>query len=119
MNTHILTDVEMICDRVAIIVKGGIRYEGRIEEFLEDHERWSDVVVAGIAPDVVERFEEGLGARVQGHGDCIEFRVREKNVDELLRMALDTGAEIRSVTPHRVSLESVFMHAVEKGGEER
>ena len=28
MNTHILTDVEMLCDRVAIIVKGRIRYEG-------------------------------------------------------------------------------------------
>ena len=30
MNTHILPDVEMICDRVAIIVKGQIRHQGRL-----------------------------------------------------------------------------------------
>ena len=35
MNTHILSDVEMVCDRVAIIVAGRIRYEGAIDEFLE------------------------------------------------------------------------------------
>ena len=41
MNTHILTDVEALCDRVAIIAKGRIRYAGRIEDFLEGHERRS------------------------------------------------------------------------------
>ena len=46
MNTHILSDVEMLCDRVAIIVKGRIRYEGRIEDFLGGEERRCDVTLA-------------------------------------------------------------------------
>jgi len=35
MNTHILPDVEMLCDRVAIIVRGRIQHEGEIDRFLE------------------------------------------------------------------------------------
>ena len=46
MNTHILSDVEMVCDRVAIIVAGRIRYQGRTEEFLSDSEQMCEIVVA-------------------------------------------------------------------------
>jgi ABC-2 type transport system ATP-binding protein len=114
MNTHILSDVEMLCDRVAIIVKGRIRYEGRIEDFLGDAERRSEVVLSGVAPDLVESFEERFGAEVRGRGERIEFSVRQKDVPELIRAALDLEVEVLSVTPHRVSLETVFLSAVEQ-----
>ena len=45
----------------------------------------------------------------------IEVRVREKDVEALLQSALEVGAQVISVTPHRVSLESIFLHAVEEG----
>ena len=63
----------------------------------------------------MERFESDFDAEVQGRGDQIEFRVPRKRVGEMIRMALDTGAEVRSITPHRVSLESIFLTAVEEG----
>jgi ABC-2 type transport system ATP-binding protein len=118
MNTHILGDVEMLCDRVAIIVQGKIRYEGRIEDFLDGEEQRADVVLAGLAPELVERFEQLFGAIVGGRGENIELRVREKDVDELVSASLDAGASLRSVTPHRVSLETVFLSAVEEGRRE-
>jgi ABC-2 type transport system ATP-binding protein len=117
MNTHILTDVEALCDRVAIIAKGRIRYAGRIEDFLEDHERCSDLVMAGVAPDLIERFEEGLEAQVRGSGDRIEVRLQEKDVAEALRMVLDSGGKVVSLAPHRVSLESVFLTAVHESAQ--
>jgi len=112
MNTHILTDVEALCDRVAIIAKGRIRYAGRIEDFLDDHERCSDLVVAGVAPDLIERFEEGFEAEVRGSGDRIDVRLQEKDVAEALRMVIDSGGKVISLAPHRVSLESIFLTAV-------
>jgi ABC-2 type transport system ATP-binding protein len=115
MNTHILSDVEMVCDRVAIIVEGRITYEGAIEDFLEGDEREVDVVVAGLSPETASRLEEAMGARLRGHGDRIELRVSEKNVAAVMRATLDAGAEVLSVTPHRVSLESIFLSAVAKG----
>jgi ABC-2 type transport system ATP-binding protein len=115
MNTHILSDVEMICHRVAIIVRGRIRYEGSIDEFLDAGERESDVVLAGLAPELAAELEE-LGARLRGLGDRTEVRVSEKRVAEVLSRVLAAGAQVISVAPHRASLETIFLSAVEEGG---
>jgi len=115
MNTHILSDVEMLCHRVAIIVEGEIRYVGSSEEFLASEERSADVVLARLPADAVQIIEERFSAPMRGQGDQVEMRIPEKEVKDLLRLALDTGAEIVSVTPHRVSLETIFLSAVSKG----
>jgi ABC-2 type transport system ATP-binding protein len=114
MNTHILSDVEMVCDRVAIIAGGRITYEGAIEEFLDADEREADVVVAGLPPETGERLAEAFGADLRGHGDRLELRVAEKHVSDVLRTVLDAGGDVLAVTPHRMSLESIFLSAVEK-----
>jgi len=113
MNTHILSDVEMVCDRVGIIASGRMRYEGPTADFLGSDQQMSDVVLTGVSPDLVERFEHEYDAQVGGRGDHIELRVSEKYVSDLARAALDAGAVLRSVSPHRVSLESIFLSAVE------
>jgi ABC-2 type transport system ATP-binding protein len=119
MNTHILTDVEMLCDRVAIIVHGRIRYEGRIEDFLASDARQCDVALANVPPDLVEAFERRYEAAIGGRGENVEFRVAEKHAGELVRTALDAGAALRSVTPHRVSLEEIFLTTVAEEARER
>jgi len=115
MNTHILSDVEMLCHRVAIIVEGEIRYAGSSEEFLASEERSADVVLARLPADAVQIIEERFGAPMRGQGDHVEMRIPEKELKDLLRLALDTDTEIVSVTPHRVSLESIFLSAVSGG----
>ncbi|MCZ6781772.1 MAG: ABC transporter ATP-binding protein [Proteobacteria bacterium] len=117
MNTHILSDVEMLCDRVAILVAGRIRFQGRLEDFLDGDERESDVVLSGLPADLASRFEERYGAELRGHGTRVELRVKEKEVADLLRAALEAGAEVQSVTAYRISLESIFMRAVESAEE--
>jgi hypothetical protein len=71
-----------------------------------------------LAPELAEAFERRYGALVSGRGENLEFRVAEKNVGELLRQALDAGAEVRALAPHRVSLESIFLSAVEQEARE-
>jgi hypothetical protein len=63
-------------------------------------------------------MEERFGARLRGHGERIELRIAEKDTSAALRVALEAGAEVISVTPHRVSLESIFLSAVEQGAAE-
>jgi ABC-2 type transport system ATP-binding protein len=113
MNTHILTDVEMLCDRVAIIVHGRIRYEGVIEEFLSGGERISELVVSGISPDVAVHLEERLGAELRGHGQRVSVRVPDKRLKEAMGLVLGSGAEVVSLTPQRASLEEIFLTAVQ------
>jgi len=117
MNTHMLHDVEMVCDRVAIIVEGRIRYQGQIEDFLADTERTSEVVISNLAPEMAIRFEETLGAELLGQGERIVLRLKEKDIGEVLQMAVSAGAEVVSVTPQRASLERVFLSAVREGGD--
>ena len=112
MNTHILTDVEMICDRVAIIVKGHIRYEGPIAELLRGDSMDSDVVLARLPADLGIRLHERYGNRVKGLGERIEIRVPDKEVSSLLNVALGAGAEVVSVTRNKHSLEHAFLSAV-------
>ncbi len=114
MNTHILHDVEMLCDRVAILVEGRIRWEGRIEDFLAEGERETEVVVAKLPPDLAERLDGRFGKALRGHGDRVELRVPEKEVEGVLGSALGSGAEVISVTPVRVSLEEIFLSTVQR-----
>jgi ABC-2 type transport system ATP-binding protein len=114
MNTHILSDVEMVCDRVAIIVGGQIRYEGAIDHFLGAGEPEADLVLANVPAEAAVELEERFGAQLRGHAGRVELRISEKDTSAALRVALEAAAEVISVTPHRVSLESVFMAAVEQ-----
>jgi hypothetical protein len=52
---------------------------------------------------------------LRGLGDRIEFQVPSKLVTDVIQDAAARGAEVRSVTPSRVSLESIFMSAVQGG----
>jgi ABC-2 type transport system ATP-binding protein len=115
MNTHILSDVEMLCDRVAVIVHGRVRYQGRIEQFLDEGDRTSELVISGIAPEVAQRLEEDLGGDLRGHGDRIAVRLRDKDVNDAIQLVLSSGADVLSLNPERASLEDIFMTAVEEG----
>jgi len=112
MNTHILSDVEMLCDRVAIIVQGEIRFEGSAHALLADDERDAEVVLTGVGPALAERLAERFGDAVRGLGERVEVAIGQKRVGELLSEALAAGAQVVSVAPRRASLESIFLSAV-------
>jgi ABC-2 type transport system ATP-binding protein len=114
MNTHILHDVELVCDRVAIIAGGRIRYEGAIQAFLGAGERLTDLLVASVSPQAGTLLEERFAAQLRGVGDRIEVRVSEKHVDAALALLIESGASVVSVSPHRASLEQIFLSAVEE-----
>jgi len=116
MTTHILHDVEMICDRVAIIVKGTIRHQGRIEDFLPDATVSTDVVLSRLPAETAAELEEKFSVEMRGLGERVELTLPEKRVRDVLELALASGADVISVTPHRSSLEEVFLNAVQEGG---
>ena len=114
MTTHILHDVEMICDRVAIIVKGAIRHQGCIEDFLPDSTVSTDIVLSQLPADVAAEMEEDFSVEMRGLGERVELTVAEKQVSDVLEAALASGAHVVSVIPHRGSLEEVFLSAVQE-----
>ena len=112
MNTHILSDVEMICDRVAIIVQGRIAYQGQLDAAEGGGERQFDVTFSSLPPDFAEESEARFEAQLSGRGDCITLRVSQKHVSELMQGALAHGAIVEEVLPVRAGLEALFLDAV-------
>jgi ABC-2 type transport system ATP-binding protein len=115
MNTHILSDVEMLCDRVAIIVRGAIRWQGAPGLIAADDE--TEVVLGGVPADLAGALEERFGSALRGIGERIELRVAHKEADAVLGEVLARGGRVVSVTPRRASLESIFLSAVAQGSE--
>ena len=67
---------------------------------------------ARLPAETATELEQRFGARLRGHGERIELRIAEKDASPALRIALNAGAEVISSIPHRVSLESIFLTAV-------
>ncbi len=111
MNTHILSDVELICDRVAIIVAGRIAYEGALEAFHGDRKLY-DLTLASLPGDFAEELEAQLGVPLAGRGDRVHVRLPEKEMQELLQAALARGARVEELLRHREDLEALFLRAV-------
>ncbi len=112
MNTHILPDVELLCDRVAILVEGRLRYLGSAEGLLADAEQEADLVVTGLSPSLGEGLAARFATRLEGTGERLELRVPRKDVAGVLAEVLRDGGEVVSISPHRASLESIFLSAV-------
>jgi ABC-2 type transport system ATP-binding protein len=112
MNTHILSDVETICDRVAIIVQGRIAYQGALEGALPGGERAFDVTFSSLSPELADEAESRFEAQLSGRADRITLRVAQKHVPELMQTALAGGAVIEELLPVRLGLEALFLDAV-------
>jgi ABC-2 type transport system ATP-binding protein len=108
-STHILNDVEAMCDRVTILREGKVVVSGALRTLLRGDVLHTDVTLAGVSPDLQAKFEE-LGCRVQPRADVVVIAVEgEKLVSDVLRASLDGGAQVIEVTPRRETLEDLFL----------
>jgi ABC-2 type transport system ATP-binding protein len=111
-STHILPDVEMTCDRVAIVIGGVLRNVGPLGELLSARLLSTEIVLR--APDAdpgLARLALPTGTRQFVSGDRgVGLELPEQaDVDAFLRAALDAGASVLSVAPRRESLEDLFV----------
>ena len=108
-STHILSDVEAMCDRVSILREGQVVVSGSIRQLLRGDVLRTDVTLAGASPALLE----DLGARgfsVSERPEVVVVEVvGEARVGEVLRAALDAGAHVVEVTPRRETLEDLFL----------
>jgi len=108
-SSHILSDVEMICDRIGILVRGRLHYSGGVADLLDQHtdrvEIRAEDVPAEQQGQLQERADE---AAVHGTQWLLRCEEGEPSRD-LLAFLTGSGAKVISVTPIRPSLEELFM----------
>ncbi len=126
LNSHLLSEAEMVCGRVAIMVKGQVARQGTLEE-LTRHSKRYEIEVDGALPagDAWRSLVHGLKAEVHArNGAGREASMVLVPTDEadavqpLLDALRKAGATIRSLRPVRASLEDLFIEAVQSKGAE-
>jgi ABC-2 type transport system ATP-binding protein len=113
-SSHLLPDVEAVCDHVLVLGHGALLAQGNIQAMKQAHPRSFDVRVKGEAGPFVARVR-AAGAIVEADDDGLRVQLPEgQSTDLLWRIAAEMGEQIRYLRPHRSSLEDVFLEAVGK-----
>jgi len=104
-SSHIIPDVEALCDRVAIVVDGRVRAVGTVRDLVSREADRYEVTFAGVLP---EELSTRLLAHHVGSGEAW-VRVSSADRDALVRELADRGAQLVSMNPMRATLEDLLM----------
>lgn len=105
-STHVIADVEAVCDRVAILVKGELRAENVVAELLEEGVEGYRVLLEEEAPPDVHDF------LVNAETSRCVFYVPRLQFNSFMRKVDAAGCTIQLVEPHRKSLEDFFLKVI-------
>ena len=117
MCSHILSDIEVLCDRVAILNRGRLSQTGRLEELREragEGQHRIELTVAGTnADELAGVFPALAGAQITPTAGGARIEVAdESDVDAALAALRRAGGRLISVQPVRQSLEELFVRGM-------
>jgi ABC-2 type transport system ATP-binding protein len=108
-STHILGDVETLCDRVVILRRGKVAVSGKVQDLLRADVRRVEVTLAGANESLADKLAaEGLASHRVGEHLVVDIE-GDANVPKVLTLALGAGTRVLEVTPRRETLEDLFM----------
>lgn len=129
INSHLLSELELVCDRVAILVQGRVSSQGTIKELTQDQQRYeieldlrpgesAGDALSGVMIGPCPIMESDIGKpslleRIEVRGQTLHIPTGDAGAVQPFIDALRAkGTVIRAVRPVRPSLEDLFMQAV-------
>src|ERR1700687_358077 len=109
-STHILSDAEALCDRVAIIHKGELRSIGAVEDLTSSVQGKVEVIWQGTA---VPSSMKALGAECHVTGDTVRAIISESQQDAAIDALRRERMRLIAITPLRTSLEAYFVEKLQ------
>jgi ABC-2 type transport system ATP-binding protein len=113
-STHILSDAETLCDRVALLRSGELLRVGRLDEILSVDVAHMEVLVSGVPAGALERLPGVL--RRHAVGERWRLEVEERGLGAVVGAVGTQGGHVLSVQPARQSLEDYFFNEVVASG---
>jgi ABC-2 type transport system ATP-binding protein len=108
VNSHLLSEIELTCGRVAILREGKIVAQGSIADLTKKQETYR-MVAAPVDDRLLESFRE-TGAGVERQNGHLVLSVRDaEHLNALVDRLRDRGANLMELSPQRSSLEDVFV----------
>lgn len=109
-STHILSDAEALCDRVAIIHKGELRGEGAVDELTSAVQGKVEVVWKGTQ---IPASMKALGAECHVTGETVRGILPESQQDAAIDALRRERLRLIAITPLRTSLETYFVEKLQ------
>jgi ABC-2 type transport system ATP-binding protein len=109
--THIIPDVEALCDRVAVLVNGHRVREGKVAELLTASIPQMELLVEGLSEQQLRSFGRTLD-EVQNLDTRLLVRCRDAEAQQLTAQVLQSGGRVLSLQPARFTLEDLFLQAL-------
>lgn len=113
LNSHLLSEIELTCDRVAVLRNGKVAAEGTIDELTRKSVARYKMVASPVDDALVSAFREsGAGVeRVNGH---MVLSVNDlPHLNALVDAARSRGAVLSELSPVRSTLEDVFVDLIQ------
>ena len=115
LNSHLLSEIEVTCDRVAFIKHGEVIRVLELKK-LEDIKASVTIRAVGLTADILTGLCQ-WGQDVRADGDHLSMAVpNEAVLPEINRYLVSQGVEVFAMTPQRLSLEEIFIQVVGTDG---
>lgn len=115
-SSHIIPDVEMICDRVGILMNGELINVGRLNDIIDTKIKSIEIIATCVDRNMLAQIP-GIEISVYDAWDNVSIRIRdEDHLDKILETIRNGKGRIISVIPQRETLEE---HFIKKIGERR
>ncbi len=119
LSTHLLADVEQVCDSVIMMNQGEIVYSGGIHEVKRGGESVIEVDTKGQNAQLTQALE-AAGLKVAPSGLRLKVSVPEGDAGrQILEIADAAGVQIRHFMPGELTLEMAFLGLIHKHNETR
>jgi ABC-2 type transport system ATP-binding protein len=113
-SSHLLPDVESVCDHVLVLGRGELLAAGKIQELKRSHTQTFELRLKADAEHFARRLDEA-GCQTELHEDLLRVQLPEgRNQTLLWELAHRAQVQVRYLRPQRSTLEEVFLQAVEQ-----
>jgi len=109
--SHILQDIEMICDQVAIIVNGQIVNQGSLQDLISEKILFTEITLSGINSDNLKNIGEVISST---GGKTLVKVVNEDNIEKVIGIVHRQKGKIHSLIPRTATLEDLFVDMVKQ-----
>ncbi len=111
-STHILSDAETLCDRVAILDRGRLQGCGELRQILSLGVSITEFILENPGESVLRELQALVTSTVRT-GDRVRLEIRdEANIEKALAIALRGKAKVVSLNPVKMSLEDYFLSKI-------
>ena len=116
MSSHVMDDVQDLCDSIVMIHKGKIVVQSSIEDLVEQVDKEVEMVIWGGASKMESELSS-IGLENRRLGRVIRIKVEdESTVDKALEAAVSAGVQVRQMKEYEPDLEDVFLLVMDKLG---